>query len=85
MRVAGRLAPGMSLDAARVQLEAVWPSIKADIIPPTHAGAQRDKAPPDLEDEVDRREKANDNYFSRSPLRLALPGRTVVGYRLLAG
>jgi predicted permease len=42
MRVAGRLAPGTSLDEARVQLEAVWPSIKADIIPPTHAGAQRD-------------------------------------------
>lgn len=42
MRVAGRLAPGVSIDAARVQLDAVWPSIKADIIPPTHAGAQRD-------------------------------------------
>ena len=42
MRVAGRLAPGTSLDEARVQLEAVWPSIKADIIPPTHAGAQRE-------------------------------------------
>ena len=42
MRVAGRLAPNTSLDEARVQLEAVWPSIKADIIPPTHSGAQRD-------------------------------------------
>jgi hypothetical protein len=42
MRVAGRLAPGTSLDEARVQLEAVWPLIKADIIPPTHAGAQRE-------------------------------------------
>jgi predicted permease len=42
MRVAGRLAPGTSLDETRVQLETVWPSIKADIIPPTHAGAQRD-------------------------------------------
>ena len=42
LRVAGRLAPDMSLDKARAQLEAVWPSIKADIIPATHAGVQRD-------------------------------------------
>ncbi len=42
MRVAGRLAPGMSLEGARAQIGAVWPSIKADIIPSTHAGAQRE-------------------------------------------
>lgn len=40
--VAGRLTHGNTLEQARVQLEAVWPGIKADIIPPTHAGAQRE-------------------------------------------
>jgi hypothetical protein len=42
LRIAGRLKPGVTVEQARAQLETVWPSIKADIIPPTHAGAQRD-------------------------------------------
>ena len=42
LRIAGRLGPEITLQQARVQLEAVWPAIKADIIPPTHAGAQRE-------------------------------------------
>ncbi len=42
LRVAGRLSPGVTLDQARAQIETVWPAIKADIIPPTHAGAQRE-------------------------------------------
>jgi predicted permease len=42
MKMAARLRPGVTLDQGRAQLEAVWPAIKSDIIPPTHAGAQRD-------------------------------------------
>jgi putative ABC transport system permease protein len=42
LRIAGRLRPDITLEQARRQLEAVWPAIKADIIPPTHAGAQRE-------------------------------------------
>jgi predicted permease len=42
LRIAGRLRPQITLEQARRQLEAVWPAIKADIIPPTHAGAQRE-------------------------------------------
>jgi predicted permease len=42
LRLAGRLKPEVTLEQARAQLEAVWPTIKADIIPPTHAGAQRE-------------------------------------------
>jgi len=42
LRIAGRLKPGTTLERARVELEAVWPAIKADIVPPTHAGAQRE-------------------------------------------
>ena len=42
LRIAGRLKPGNTLEQARVDLEAVWPAIKADIVPPTHAGAQRE-------------------------------------------
>jgi len=42
LNVAGRLRTGETFDEARAQLEAVWPAIKADIIPPTHAGAQRE-------------------------------------------
>jgi putative ABC transport system permease protein len=42
LRIAGRLRPGVTLEQARAQLDAVWPTIKADIIPPTHAGAQRE-------------------------------------------
>ena len=42
MNMAGRLKSGVTLDQARTQVDAVWPAIKADIIPATHAGAQRD-------------------------------------------
>jgi predicted permease len=42
LRLAGRLRPDVTLERARSQLDAVWPAIKADIIPPTHAGAQRE-------------------------------------------
>jgi predicted permease len=42
MKTAGRLRRGASVEEARAQLEAVWPAIKSHIIPPTHAGAQRD-------------------------------------------
>jgi hypothetical protein len=42
MRIAGRLKSGVTLDQARTQVNAVWPAIKADIIPATHAGAQRE-------------------------------------------
>ena len=42
LRLAGRLQRGITLEQARAQLNAVWPSIKADIVPPTHAGAQRE-------------------------------------------
>jgi predicted permease len=42
MKMAGRLQSGVTLEEARAQLESVWPAIKADVIPPTHAGAQRD-------------------------------------------
>ena len=42
LRLGGRLKPEVTLERARAQLDAVWPTIKADIIPPTHAGAQRD-------------------------------------------
>jgi putative ABC transport system permease protein len=42
LKIAGRLSPGITLEHGRRQLEAVWPAIKADIIPPTHAGAQTD-------------------------------------------
>ena len=42
MRMAGRLRSGTTLDQARAQVDAVWPAIKSDIIPATHAGAQRE-------------------------------------------
>jgi predicted permease len=42
LRIAGRLRSGATVEQARTQIESVWPSIKADIIPPTHAGAQRE-------------------------------------------
>ena len=42
MRMAGRLRSGTTLDQARAQVDAVWPAIKSDIIPVTHAGAQRE-------------------------------------------
>jgi len=42
LRLAGRLRPDVTLEQAQRQLDAVWPAIKADIIPPTHAGAQRE-------------------------------------------
>lgn len=42
MNMAARLRPGRSLGQARAQLESVWPGIKRDIIPLTHAGAQRE-------------------------------------------
>ena len=42
LKVAGRLRSGVTLEQARSQLAAVWPTIKADIIPSTHAGAQRE-------------------------------------------
>jgi putative ABC transport system permease protein len=42
LNVAGRLKSGVALDPARAHVEAIWPAIKADIIPATHAGAQRD-------------------------------------------
>jgi predicted permease len=42
LRVAGRLIAGKTFAQARAQLEAVWPAIKADIVPATHAGAQRE-------------------------------------------
>jgi predicted permease len=42
LQVAGGLRSGVSLEQARAQLDAVWPAIKADIIPPTHAGVQRE-------------------------------------------
>ena len=42
MNMAARLRHGRSLEQARAQLESVWPGIKRDIIPLTHAGAQRE-------------------------------------------
>ena len=42
MKIAGRLRPGATVEQARAQLEALWPAIKAAVIPSTHAGAQRD-------------------------------------------
>jgi hypothetical protein len=39
MKIAGRIPTGGSIEHARAQLDVVWSSIKADIIPPTHAGA----------------------------------------------
>jgi hypothetical protein len=42
MKMAGRLDSGVTIEQARAQLESAWPAIKADVIPPTHAGAQRD-------------------------------------------
>jgi putative ABC transport system permease protein len=42
LRLAGRLRPDITLEQAQLRLDAVWPAIKADIIPPTHAGAQRE-------------------------------------------
>jgi putative ABC transport system permease protein len=42
LRLAGRLSPDVTLEQAQAQLDAVWPAIKTDIVPPTHAGAQRE-------------------------------------------
>lgn len=42
LSVAGRIQRGVGIEQARARLEAVWPAIKADIIPPTHTGAQRE-------------------------------------------
>lgn len=42
LRIAGRLNSGVTLDDARARVDVVWPTIKADIIPSTHAGAQRE-------------------------------------------
>ena len=40
--VGGRLAPGVTIDHARAQLEAIWPEVRATTAPPEFRGAQRD-------------------------------------------
>jgi predicted permease len=41
LEAAGRLRPGMTLDQARAQLESLWPSIRADVMPTNLSEAER--------------------------------------------
>lgn len=43
VRVVGRLNPGITIESARAQLDAVWPELKAAAVPPGYVGAQRDE------------------------------------------
>jgi predicted permease len=43
VRVTGRLKPGTSLAQARASIEAMWPGLAADTVPPAYAGSQRDR------------------------------------------
>lgn len=40
--VTGRLKPGVTLEQARAQLQAIWPGVLAATAPPDYAGAERD-------------------------------------------
>lgn len=41
MKMAGRLRPSVTLLESQAEFSAIWPGIKADVIPPSHSGLQR--------------------------------------------
>jgi len=43
VRITGRLRPGVSISQARAAIEAMWPALKADVVPSPYVGAQRDQ------------------------------------------
>jgi putative ABC transport system permease protein len=43
VRMTGRLKPGVSVEQARAAIEAMWPALKADMVPSTYASRQRDR------------------------------------------